>query len=125
MQVFAHDQCFLFNFFPSFQDLVSASQPDVFRRQVVQAFMIPPCIIVDDKFPDPAFELAGQIIIFQQNAVLERLMPAFDLALGLGMIGLAPGMTPLSAHTGIEPYYSSKVAWFPARQYHVVECEID
>ena len=36
---------------------------------------------------DPAFEIAGQVIVLKQDAVLERLMPALDLALGLRVIG--------------------------------------
>ena len=32
-----------------------------------------------------AFEVAGQEVVFEENAVLEGLVPAFDLALGLGM----------------------------------------
>ena len=32
------------------------------------------------------FEVSGQEVVFQQDAVLECLMPALDLALGLRMI---------------------------------------
>jgi hypothetical protein len=31
---------------------------------------------------DPAFQVAEQIVVFQQDAVLERLMPMLDFALG-------------------------------------------
>ena len=34
---------------------------------------------------DLAFDVAGQEVVFEENAVLEGLVPAFDLALGLGM----------------------------------------
>ena len=43
-------------------------------------------VVIDEGF-DLGFEITGQEVVFQQNAVLEGLMPAFDLALGLGMIG--------------------------------------
>ena len=35
---------------------------------------------------DLAFEIAGQVIVLKQDAVLEGLMPALDLALGLRVI---------------------------------------
>jgi hypothetical protein len=46
-------------------------------------------VVVLDEFADLGFQVAGQIIVLQQNAVLQRLMPAFDLALRLGMAGSA------------------------------------
>jgi hypothetical protein len=33
---------------------------------------------------DLAFEIAGQVVVLKQDAVLERLMPALDLALVCG-----------------------------------------
>jgi hypothetical protein len=36
---------------------------------------------------DLAFEIAGQAVVLARDAVLERLMPALDLALGLRVIG--------------------------------------
>ena len=36
---------------------------------------------------DLAFEIAGQVVVLKQDAVLERLMPALHLALGLRVIG--------------------------------------
>jgi hypothetical protein len=38
-------------------------------------------VALDERF-DFAFEVAGQIVVFQQDAVLERLMPTLDFALG-------------------------------------------
>ena len=43
-------------------------------------------IIVLDERLDLGFEVAGQEVVFQQDAVLQGLVPALDLALGLGMI---------------------------------------
>ena len=38
---------------------------------------------LSDEARDLRFEITGQIMICEQNAVLERLVPALDLALGL------------------------------------------
>src|SRR3954465_7759282 len=42
-------------------------------------------IVMIDELFDVGFEIARQVVVFQQDAVLERLMPAFDLALCLRM----------------------------------------
>ena len=43
-------------------------------------------IVMIDEGLDLGFEITWQEVVFQQNAVLQGLMPTFDLALGLGMI---------------------------------------
>ena len=48
--------------------------------------MVAPVVVVLDEGCDLRFQVPGQIIILQQDAVLEGLVPAFDLTLGLGMI---------------------------------------
>ena len=57
--------------------------------------MIAPVDVVIDEPVDAGFEISWQIIIFQQDAVLERLMPAFDFALCLRMVGRAANVTHL------------------------------
>jgi len=52
--------------------------------------MIPLMVIVIDKGFDLSFEITGQEVVFQQNAVLQGLMPPFDLALGLWCLTSAP-----------------------------------
>src|ERR1700676_1417292 len=42
-----------------------------------------------DEGLDLSFEIARQVIVFEQDTVLERLMPALDLALGHRVIGRA------------------------------------
>ena len=80
---------------------MAASAVDVSRREIVQALVIAPMIIVLDEASDMSSEIAGQIVVLQQNAVLERLTPALDLALGLGMMGRATNMS----HSAIcEPF---------------------
>ena len=41
-------------------------------------------VVLDEGF-DLGFEIAGQEVVFEQDAVLEGLVPALDLALGLRM----------------------------------------
>lgn len=46
-------------------------------------------IVVADERIDLLLKVSRQEVVFQQDAVLERLVPALDLSLGLGMIGCA------------------------------------
>ena len=50
--------------------------------------MVTPVIVVLDEARDLGFEIIRQVMVLKQNAVLKRLVPALDLALGLRM---APG----------------------------------
>ena len=43
-------------------------------------------VVVTDERIDLSFKVSGQEVVFQQDAVLQSLVPAFDLALGLGMV---------------------------------------
>ena len=54
--------------------------------------MVTQVIVVGDEGFDLGLEVAGQVVIFEQDAVLHRLVPAFDLALGLGVAGRSAGM---------------------------------
>ena len=51
--------------------------------------MIAPVVVVIDEPADAAFKIARQVVVLQKDAVLERLMPALDLALRLRMVGRA------------------------------------
>ncbi|MFT5742865.1 MAG: hypothetical protein ACI86S_000927 [Paracoccaceae bacterium] len=42
-------------------------------------------VVIEEGF-DLCFEIAQQEVVFQQDAVLERLMPTLNLALGLRVI---------------------------------------
>lgn len=59
---------------------------DVGWGQIVDAFMIAVVIIVLDEGADLPLEIARQVVVVDQSAILQGLMPAFDLALDLGMI---------------------------------------
>ena len=67
------------------EDGLSAPEVDVSRSEIAEALVIAGMVVVVDEGRDLAFEIAGQVVVLEQDAVLERLMPALDLALGLGM----------------------------------------
>ena len=54
--------------------------------------MIGPVVVMLDEGADLGLQVAGQEVIFQEDAVFKALMPALDLALGLGMHGGTPDM---------------------------------
>ena len=62
--------------------------------------MISQVIVVGDEGRDLGFEIARQVIVFEQDAVLERLMSALDLSLGHRVIRRATGMLHVLA---VEP----------------------
>ena len=65
--------------------MASAPEVDVGGRHVAEALVVAPVIVVLDERRDLAFEVSGQEVVLQQDAVLQRLVPALDLALGLRM----------------------------------------
>ena len=68
------------------QDFVAATEVDVSGREIVQALVVAAMIVVIDEGVDFMGEVTGQEIVFQEDAVFERLVPALDLALGLWMV---------------------------------------
>ena len=67
-------------------DGLSSAEVDIGRREVVDALMVAMVVVVFDEGTDLSFEISGQIVVVEQDAVLQGLMPALDLALRLGMI---------------------------------------
>ena len=61
---------------------MAAPEVDVGGRQIAEAFVIATVIILTDEGVDLCFKIAGQIVVFEKDPVLERLVPALDLALG-------------------------------------------
>ena len=49
--------------------------------------MIAGIVVTRHEGRDPAFKMPAKARVLKQDAVLERLMPALDLALGLRVIG--------------------------------------
>ena len=63
--------------------------------------MVAVVVVMIDEGGDLVFEVARQIVVFQQDPVLQGLMPALDLALGLRVIGCAADVV----HTvALEPF---------------------
>ena len=62
------------------------AEVSVSGRHVAQAFMVTLVTIVLDEGLNLGLEVAGQEVVFEQDAVFQGLVPALDLALGLGMI---------------------------------------
>lgn len=57
--------------------------------------MVALAVIVLDKHLDLMFQVSGQEVVSQQDAVLQGLVPAFDLSLCLGMEGSTTHMVHL------------------------------
>ena len=64
------------------QIVSNAMMAAIGRREVAEAFVVAAVIVVADEVVDLGFAVARQIVVLQQDAILERLVPAFDLALG-------------------------------------------
>ena len=94
-------ECVSFDPFSFQQDGLASSEVDIGGREVSKALVIALVIIVRDEGIDLCFEMAGQIVVLEQDAVLQGLMPAFDFALGLRMIGRPTNMIHFSV---IEPF---------------------
>src|SRR5690606_16867524 len=71
--------------FALFDDGFGLAKVGIGGCHVVQALMVSPVIVVFDEGLDLGFEIARQEVVFQQDAIFESLVPALDLALGLGM----------------------------------------
>src|ERR1700732_4132799 len=65
-----------FDPFPFDQNGLAPPEVDVGGRQVGDALVISQVIVVGDEGLDLGFEFARQVIVLEQDAVLERLMPA-------------------------------------------------
>ena len=60
-----------FDFLPFQQDDVAASEVDIGRGEIAQALVKALVIVVRDEGLDLGLEMARQVIVFQQNAVLQ------------------------------------------------------
>ena len=79
-------ECLSFDPFPLFQNGFVASKVDVGGCDVVQALVVALMVIMIDEGSDLGFEIARQEVVFQQDAVLQRLVPTLDLALRLRIV---------------------------------------
>ena len=71
--------------FALFDDGLGPAEVGVRGCHVIEALVVAAMVVVLDEGLDLGFEIAGQEVVFEQDAVLEGLVPALDLALGLGM----------------------------------------
>ena len=110
--------CLSFDPFPFSENGFVAPEEDVCWCDVVQALVVTLVVLVIDKGADLAFEIAGQIIVFQQNTVLHGLMPALDFALGLWMERSTTDMVhilPFQPFGQVARYVTRPVITEPAR----------
>jgi hypothetical protein len=101
VQQAAIGDCLSFDPFPFDQNGLAPPEVDVGGRQVADALMIAQVIVVSDEGRDLGFKIARQVIVLEQDAVLERLMPALDLSLGHRIIRRAADMPHVLA---VEPF---------------------
>ena len=73
--------------FALFDDGWRPAEVGVCRCHVGQALVVSLVIVVSNEGLDLGFEIAGQKVVFEQDAVLQGLVPAFDLAWVWGCIG--------------------------------------
>jgi hypothetical protein len=71
------------------QNGVAAPEVDVGWCQIADIFVISAMVAMIDDGCDLRLKVLQELVVFQQDAVLERLVPRLDLALGLGMARLA------------------------------------
>ena len=69
-----------FDRFSLFQDCSAAPDVDISRREAPQALVAASMVVVIDQGVDPRSKVAWQVLDFKQTAVLERLVPPFELA---------------------------------------------
>ena len=71
--------------FSLFDDGGCPAEVGIRGRHIVQALVIALVVVMLNERLDLAFEVAGQEVVFEQDAVLQGLVPALDLALRLRM----------------------------------------
>ena len=69
------------------QNGLAAPEVDVGRGEIVEALVVAAVVVVIDERRDLLLEITRQEVVFEQDAVLQRLVPSLDLALGLRMAG--------------------------------------
>lgn len=66
---------------PFSQDGYTATEVDVGRGDVVDAPVVAVVVVVIDEGGDGCFEFAVEELVFEQDVVLQGLVPSFDLVL--------------------------------------------
>ena len=65
------------------QDGVATVEVDIGWGQIGNGLVVAVVVVVVDEGVDLDLEIAQEVVVLEQNAVVERLMPSLDLALGL------------------------------------------
>ena len=81
-----------FDLFSLFQDDLTPSEVGIGRGQIIDALVIAVVVVVIHEGFNAGLKISGEEVVFQQDAVLQSLMPSFNLALRLGLIRCAPDM---------------------------------
>ena len=76
-----------FDPFALFEDGGGPAEVGIGGCHVAEALVVALMVVVLHERRDLGLEIAGQEVVFQQDAVLHGLVPALDLALRLGMEG--------------------------------------
>lgn len=66
------------------EDGLSAAEVDIGGGEIAEALVIAGMVVMHDEGGELPFEIAGQIVVLKQDAVLGGLVLALDLALSLG-----------------------------------------
>ncbi len=74
---------------------LATSEVDVCRGEIVEALVVSAMIAMLHEGRDLRFKVFLEEVVFQQDAVLERLVPTLDLALRLRMARSAVGLIDL------------------------------
>jgi hypothetical protein len=72
---------FAFDPFPFQHDEVAAPKVDVGGSEIADAFVVAAMVVVIDERRDIPLEITRQEVVFQQDAVLQRLVPASRIRL--------------------------------------------
>ncbi len=78
--------------FPPFDNGSVTPEVGVGRCDVIDALVVAVVIVMIDEDANLVFKVTRQEIVFQQDLVLEGLMPALDLTLGLRVVGSPSNM---------------------------------
>jgi hypothetical protein len=69
---------------------LATPEVDVCGRKVVDALVVSLMIVIINEYLDLRFEVYREEVVVQENAVLQGLMPSFDLAVCLRVISILP-----------------------------------
>ena len=79
-----------FDPFSFLQNGRATPEVDIGRREVAQALVVAPMIVVLHEGADLGLQVSRQVVVLEQDPVFERLVPALDLALRLRVVGSTP-----------------------------------